>query len=83
MIRPDYLLLGYKIITVDTNDIAKAAAILLKGNVSVRFIGNKIYATSRKTRKIISLLDTRVKYSVSDLKGCCGFIYRNRKTPCL
>ena len=79
MIRPDYLLLGYKIVTVQTNDIARAAAILLKGNVSVRFLGNKIYATARKTRKIISLLDTRVKYSVSELKGLSGFIYRNRK----
>ena len=79
MMRIDYLLFGYRIFTVAGDDIAKAADILLKNGVSVRFKGNRFVAPERKARKIESLLGARIDYSKTEILGFYGFIRRNRR----
>lgn len=79
MIRPDCFLFGYRIFEIEKEDVTKAAQTFLKNNISVKFYGNKIYASERKSRKIEKILATRVKYSRSELLGLGGFLYKNRK----
>ena len=79
MIRLDYLLLGYKNFTVDCEDIGRSAEIFLKNRVSVRFNKNTFIASKRQSKVIEKLLAGHIKYSVSELLGFAGFVYRNRK----
>ena len=78
MIRVDHLLFGYRVFTVDEGDVAKAAELFLKNNISVRFCGNKIYASVRKSRKIKAVIEGAVTYSSSEILGIGGFLYKNR-----
>ena len=79
MIRIDYLLFGYRVFTVDYNDVAKAADILLKNGISVRFCANTFSVPERKVKQIEILLSERVNYSRTEILGFSGFIRRNRK----
>ena len=79
MIRPDLLLLGYRVFTVKKEDVALAAQVLLVGGISVKFKGASFVAGAKKSRKIESLLATRVEFSKSELMGLSGFVLRHRK----
>lgn len=79
MIRPDLFLLGYRVFTVKKENVGLAAEILLKSNVSVKFVDNKFVASERKSRKITKLLAPRVEFSQSELLGMFGFVLNNRR----
>lgn len=79
MIRPDLLLLGYRVFTLKTEDVGLASSILLKGGISVKIVRGKFVAGEKKSRKIEALLSTRVEFSKSELMGFCGFLAKNRK----
>lgn len=79
MIRLDYLLFGYKIFTVDSQDVGKCAQIFLKNGVSVSFDKNRFVVGAGKSRTVEALLKNKIKYSVSSILGFRGFLYRNRK----
>jgi len=80
MIRADLLLFGYRVFTVQKEDVTKVATILLKGGISVRFRGPSFIAGEKKSKKIEALLGTRVKFYKSELMGFSGFLLKNRKS---
>ncbi len=79
MIRPDFHIFGYRIITIDDDDKKSVVQMFLKNNMSVKFYGNEFIVKERDFKKICSLLGTRVKFSASEMKGLLGFLYSNRK----
>lgn len=79
MIRVDEFLFGYVLYTLEPEDVAEAARIFLKNDISVRIKDSRFAVSARKTSKIDALLGTRVKFKKSEILGFGGFIYRNRK----
>ncbi len=80
MIRLDYLLLGYFEIEISKTDISRAADIFLKNGVSLRLCeGNRIIAPARERERITSLLDGKIEYTATEIKGIYGFVNRNRR----
>ena len=79
MISLSQYLLGYKKFTVRNEDVRLAAEIFLKHAIGVKFNKNTFYSDSIKSKKIETVLSGGVEYTVSDLRGLGGFLYRNRK----
>lgn len=79
MISLSQYLLGYKIFTVKEEDVGAVAEIFLKHGIGVKFKKNTFRADAIKSKKIEALLFECVEYSVSDLRGFGGFLYKNRK----
>lgn len=73
------LLLGYCTFTVEEEDVAACAQIFLKSGISIRFSKNTFTADSFKSAKIEKILNGKIEYSKSELKGFGGFLYKNRK----
>ncbi len=78
MLRLDYLIFGYRIISFSADLNAEVATRLLKNNLSgeIREDGSILVAESSR-KKYIKALEG-MEYCESDLKGLCGMLFRNR-----
>ncbi len=79
MIRPDYILFGYRVVSFEEWDKELIIKMFLKHNISVRFKGNTFLIKERELKRISKLLGSRVKFKTSQQMGLRGFVYRNRK----
>ena len=80
MLRFERILLGYFILNIDAKDISRAADIFLKANESVALNnGEKIIIPFRDKEKICNLLNGKIRYQISDVKGVFGFFIKNKK----
>ncbi len=78
MIRIDYLLFGYRKLTVEEKDVSRAATLLLKAGVNAKFVNNSFHFSERKRKEILNLLRTRVEFCESELLGFGGFLHKHR-----
>lgn len=79
MIRADLLFLGYRVFYVKKEDVATVAGLFLKNGISVNFNNNSFVVGEKKSRRIEELLDTRVEFSKSEMRGFAGFLVKHRK----
>lgn len=79
MIRIDYLLLGYRIVDIDKEDIKLAVKLFLKHNLNVKLNSGSFAVSEKRYKEISEILGNRVKFKASKLMGLPGFLYENRK----
>lgn len=73
MLRPDYLLFGYRLLTVDENKTATAVSILLRNGISsVIKWGGVIAVKERDIQKIANIFSGRIDCSISKPLGLYG-----------
>ena len=78
MINLDMLILGYRVFTIEPEDLKVAVNILIKNNISAKFKENSFAVKEKYSKRIEALLLPRVKFSKSEMRGLGGFIYKNR-----
>ena len=79
MIRPDYLILGYVIISVPSESVATLSARFFKRGISVKLsLDGRIIVSARKAKEIIAVIGD-IEYEISEVKGFYGFILSKRK----
>lgn len=73
MLRPDYLLFGYRLLTVDENKTATAVSILLRNGISsVVILGGVIAVKERDVQNIDNIFSGRIDCSISKPLGLYG-----------
>ena len=73
MLRPDYLLFGYRLLTVDENKTATAVSILLRNGISsVIKLGGVIAVKERDVQNIENIFSGRIDCSISKPLGLYG-----------
>jgi len=78
MMRPDLLIFGYREFVIENEDLKRTIKIFLRNKISVKFNANRFIVSEWKARKIKTLLDTRVRFSMSEMRGMGGYVYKNR-----
>ncbi len=79
MIRIDYLLFGYRKVTIDEADKRMLADILLKKNFSIKFEGCSFFISERSFQRLKIYLDGKIDYTSGELFGLWGLIKKSRK----
>lgn len=79
MPRFDFMFFGYFTVTVETEDIAKASAILLKAGFGAKFdrFGRFSIPYGKKTH-IEELFNGKIKYCFSEPRGLFGFLIKHK-----
>ena len=73
ILRPDYLIFGYRLVTIDENKIATAMSILLrKGIPWVIKSGGVIAVKERDVQKIANIFSGRIDFNLSEPLGLYG-----------
>ena len=73
ILRPDYLIFGYRLLTIDENKIVTAMSILLrKGIPWVTKSGDVIAVKERDVQKIANIFSGRIDYNLSEPLGLYG-----------
>lgn len=79
LLRIDYLLLGYRVMTVSQGDIACAADALLRAGLSARFsVGGEAIIPERFVKAVSAALLGEVEFELSPLCGLPGALMKSR-----
>ena len=79
MMDLSFLIFGYYEYNVEKEQVADALEILLRAGISARQSNNGFYASARDSKSVFLLLDTRVKFSRSEMRGALGFLVKNTR----
>lgn len=79
-VRIDYFLFGYRRLSVKNDDLAKASTLLLTANIPVSFDAEGVAVLPKnRVKRVSAILEGKCEYSLSELCGFAGWLYRNRK----
>ena len=80
MIGVDLLLVGYRVIEFQKDDVVFVSNLFLESGISISIVDNKSYVRLDKIHQISELLESRVKFELSDARGIGGIVYNFRKS---
>ena len=75
MIGVDLLLVGYRVIEFQKDDVVFVSNLFLESGISISIVDNKSYVRLDKIHQISELLESRVKFELSDARGMGGIVY--------
>jgi len=76
--RIDFLLFGYRKISLEAEALKDAINVFLYNGISVKTYGNYFLIREKDFPKISNLLSGKISYSASEPRGFFGFLKRNR-----
>ncbi len=80
MPRIDFLIFGYRKITVADDDLKAALRILFSLGISVRVENSSFFLKERDVSIVNSHFSGKIEYSVSELRGLFGFLKSHSKS---
>lgn len=77
--RIDFLIFGYRKITVEKKDLGALANIFITAGVSVKIEDSSFYVSERQFKKIETLISGKISYYVTEPRGLFGLILKYKR----
>ena len=80
MVRLDMLIFGYYEIYIEPQYLYKASDLFLKNGISLSINpSGKILIPARIFKSVKTILEGKIEFKASQMKGLCGFLNKNKK----